>query len=147
MVEAAELTDIPRLVELGAMLHGASSYRDVTYSREKVGRTLAALIQGAGVVFVVRKKGEIVGGLAGSVTPYWFSDEVHGFDFSLFFDPASRNGIYTHQVVQAFVIWCRARGAKKIRMGITTGIAVEATAKFYRWMGFKDSGLLFEMEI
>ncbi|MNY76363.1 hypothetical protein D3C86_2159270 [compost metagenome] len=50
-------------------------------------------------------------------------------------------------MISAFRIWCKARGAKKLRMGITTGIHEESTGQFYRLLDFKDAGTLFSLEL
>jgi GNAT superfamily N-acetyltransferase len=147
MLEVATLLDIPRIVDLGQQLHDTSDYRDIPFNRAKVGYLMASLIQGAGVVFVHRRDGEIVGGIAGAVAEHWFSDELHGFEFSFFLEPSARHGITALRLVRAFENWCRLRGAKSIRMGITTGINQEGTAGFYRHIGFKDAGVLFQLEI
>lgn len=147
MIRPARFEDIPRLVELGTMLHQQSSYADMPFDRVKVAGFLASLIGGAGVLFVEDRDGVVIGGLAGGITEQWFSSEKVAFDYSFFIEPSHRGGITAIALIKAFIAWARIKGAARITMGITTGINVEATSKFYRRLGFKDVGPLFSMEV
>jgi len=147
VIRPAEVTDIPRLIELGRLLHAISSYSVLRFVPEQVEATLRRLIAGEGVVFVAERDGIVVGGFAGAVAQHWFSDELVAFDYSLFVDPQARNGITAAKLVDAFIEWAKLRGARQVCMGITTGLHVERTARFYRALGLQDAGLLFRMEV
>lgn len=147
MIRAAKNEDVGRLVELGQQLHDTSDYVDIPFNSEKVAALLNRLIEGAGVVFIAEIDGRIVGGFAGGVTDYWFSDELVGFDYSFFIEPSSRNGITAMKLIAAFKNWCKAKGARHLKVGITTGINVERTTEFYLSMGFNNAGTLFSMEL
>jgi GNAT superfamily N-acetyltransferase len=144
MIRAAQLTDVPAIVEIGAVLHCTSVYRDIAFNRDKVADLMRSLINGAGVVFVAERDGVVVGGMAGGVTAHWFSDELVGFEYSFFVLPEARHGLIATKLLLAMKAWCKAKGAKTLRIGITTGINVEGTSRFYRHMGFVDAGNLFE---
>jgi len=146
-VEVATPDDAPEIAELGELLHDTSSYAPIPYSREKVEELMRTLAGGAGAVFIVRRGDRIVGGIAGAVAPHWFSDQLHGFEYSFFIHPDARNGFTAMKLLSAFRIWCERRGAKSVRIGITTGIHPEKTAQLYRLAGFKDAGSLFNMEL
>ena len=146
-VRAATVRDLTALIDLGEMLHGSSAYSRFTFDRHKVADLLTSVIKGSGVVFVSEREGQIVGGIAGGVTEFWFGHDVHGFDYSFFVHPDHRHGITAFRLLLAFQEWCRARGASEIRIGITTGIAIEQTTKFYEWCGFVRNGALFTKEL
>ena len=146
-VEVATSEDAPEIARLGLLLHESSSYAAIPYRIEKVEDLMRNLTSGGGVVFVVRRDGEIVGGIAGAVTAHWFSDELHGFEFSFFLRPDARSGITAGRLINAFTTWCGLRGAKQVRVGITTGINEERTGEFYRAIGFDPAGSLFKMEV
>lgn len=146
-VEVATPEDAPEIAALGRRLHDTSVYAGVSYSQPKVEELMRRLAAGEGVVFVVRKEGQIVGGIAGAVASWWFSDELMGYEYSFFIAPEHANGFAAMRLMTALRIWCRARGARVLRVGITTGIHQEHTAKLYRLMGFRDIGPLFEMEV
>lgn len=146
-VHPATPDDAAELAALGRRLHDSSVYAAIPYSEPKVQALMARLAGGDGVVFVVRRDGCIVGGIAGAVVPWWFSDELHGFEFAFFIAPEHANGFAAIRLMTAFRVWCRQRGAKVVRVGITTGIHQDKTAELYRLMGFRDVGPVFELEV
>lgn len=146
-VHPATPDDAAELAALGRRLHDSSTYAAIPYNEAKVQALMARLAAGDGVVFVVRQDGRIVGGIAGAVLPWWFSDELHGFEFSFFIAPEHSNGFAAIRLMAAFRVWCRQRGAKVVRVGITTGIHQDKTAQLYRMMGAKYIGPLFELEV
>ncbi len=148
-VEVATLADVPRLVEMGEQLHLISDHRRFSYSPKKVATLLSSLISNpeTGVVFVTRQRGRVVGAFAGGLAPQWYSEELVGFDFSFFIEPGARTGMRSAALIQAFVIWCTRRGAREVRVGITTGIEVEGTSRLYRSLGFEDGGVGFSKEV
>lgn len=147
MIRPATHDDVPRLIDLGAMLHQTSTYAATSFIPEKAASFLHALIDGAGVIFVAEVGGEVVGGFAGAVTEQWFSDDLLAYDYSFFLDPSTRSGITATRLLITFIEWARIKGAKRIQIGITTGIHVSGTSDFYRSHGFSDAGLFFSKEL
>ncbi|WP_368913500.1 N-acetyltransferase family protein [Mixta calida] len=143
MIRPANVNDIPCIIALGQQLHAESSYSHLPYNVEKVAALMEQLIQGAGVVFVAEKDGEVVGGIAGAITEHWFCDVRLAFDYSFFIAPEQRHGITALRLLRAFTEWSKIRGASEIRMGITTAINVGGTSRLYRAAGFSDAGVLF----
>nr|WP_246295006.1 GNAT family N-acetyltransferase [Schlegelella koreensis] len=127
-------------------MHALSSYAPLSFDREKVAGVLARVIEG-GVVYVATRNEQIVGGIAGGVTEHWFGHSLHGYDVSFFVDPAHRHGITAARLLGCFEQWCKARGAVEVRLGITTGLDVEATSRFYESQGYARSGALFTKEV
>lgn len=147
MIRAGTPADIPRILELGRMLHAISSFRDIPFDSEKVAATMRALMDGAGVVFVAERQGVVVGGLAGGITEYFFSREKLGFDYSFFIEPSHRHGITALKLIRALEIWCKARGAITLQLGISTGLNVDGLSKFYELAGFSNVGPMFKKEL
>ncbi|CAM4032090.1 GNAT family N-acetyltransferase [Ectopseudomonas alcaliphila] len=147
MIRPATIDDIPRLVELGHLLHQTSRYSSHAYDGDVVGSFMAQLIAGTGVVFVAERDGKVIGALLGGITEQWFSTELLAFEYAFFVEPGARHGIISARLVQALTTWAELRGAKHVQIGVTTGINVEGTAQFYRAHGFQDAGLFFEKAI
>ncbi|QXI40437.1 GNAT family N-acetyltransferase [Pseudomonas xantholysinigenes] len=147
MIRAATHDDIPRLVELGTLLHHTSSYAGTSFNPDKVGSFLGQLIDGLGVVFAAEVDGQVVGGFAGAITEQWFSDDLLAYDYSIFIEPGKRHGIIALKLILAFQNWATAKGVKEIHMGITTGMNVEGTSRLYKRLGFEYVGPLFKMEV
>jgi len=151
MLEAATLLDIPEVVELGRVMHAESDYRGEHYSPEKVGRLMASLAAGGGLLLVERSGGRIVGAVAGCVQPQWFGDDLIGLEYGVFVLPEVRASLSGGKVflrlLRGLQHWCRAQGARRLRAGITTGVHLEITSALYRAQGFHDAGAFFEMEL
>lgn len=147
MIRPAKHEDIPRLVELGALLHKTSSFSRMSYNPEKVGDLLGQLIDGLGVVFAAEIDGQVIGGFAGALTEPWFGDDLIAYDYSFFIEPGKRQGFIAIKLILAFQEWAKAKGAKEIQVGITTGINVAGTTRLYRRLGFEYNGPLFRMEV
>ncbi|MDQ7965510.1 GNAT family N-acetyltransferase [Pseudomonas plecoglossicida] len=147
MIRPATHDDIPRLVELGAIMHSTTSYSHLDYLPEKVGRFLGQLIDGLGVMFVAEVDGVLVGGLAGAVTEQWFNDDLVAYEYCVFVEPSKRQGLLAMKMVLAFQEWSKIKGAKEIHMGVTTDVNVDGTTRLYSRLGFKYAGPVMKMEI
>ena len=147
MIRPAKHSDVPRLIELGTLLHATTSYSTMSFCPDKSAVFLHELINGQGVVFVAEVRGEVVGGMAGAVTYQWFSNDLIAYDYSLFVEPSKRNGVIALRLIQAFKEWARLKGAKQIYMGIGTGVSVEGTTRLYESQGLRNIGPLLMMEI
>lgn len=147
MIRPAKHSDVPRLIELGTLLHSTTSYSAMNFCPDKSSRFLHDLINGQGVVFVAEVRGEVVGGMAGGVIDQWFSEEILAYDYSLFVEPSSRHGLIAIRLLQTFEAWAKIKGAKYINIGIGTGVNVEGTSRLYRSLGFKDFAPQFLKEI
>lgn len=140
----ATADDIPALCELGRRYHAESSFANSAYSPFKVSILLARLISGQGCVIVAEKDEQIIGGIAGVVIEAWYSTEKVAHDFCLFVDEKHRNGMLGTRIVRKFIAWAHRNGAKRIQMGITSGIHVERTAKLYAALGGRAIGSFYE---
>ena len=147
MIRPAKHSDVPRLIELGTMLHANSDYSKMAFCPEKSANFLHDLINGQGVIFVAEVRGEVVGGMAGGVIDQWFSHDLIAYDYSLFVEPSKRNGVIAVRLIQTFKEWAKLKGAKQIHMGIGTGVSVEGTTRLYESQGLRKIGPLLMMEI
>lgn len=147
MIRPANIEDIEAILKLGKELHQSSTYSSMEFDSDKVRQLMSGLIEGAGVVFVAVVDGEIVGGIAGGVAEYWFNREIHGFDFSFFISEEKRTGSLAMRLLFALENWCKSRGAVEMRIGITTGINVNGTTRFYNFMGYENTGPLFTKDL
>lgn len=147
MIRPAKHSDVPRLIELGTLLHDTSNYRSMAFSPSKSADFLHSLINGLGVVFVAEVDGEVIGGMAGGVTDQWFSDDLIAYDYSIFIEPGRRSGITARRLILAFEAWAIIKGAKQLHMGIGTGINVEGTVRLYQSCGLNHFGPLMMKEL
>jgi GNAT superfamily N-acetyltransferase len=147
MIRPATHDDIPRLIDLGAIMHRTTIYASLVYSPEKTAATLRSLIDGEGVMFVCTVDNVVVGGLAGAITDQWFNDDLVAYELCLFVEPSRRQGLHAFKLVMAFKEWARIKGAKQIQMGITTAVNVSSTTKLYQYAGFHHAGPLLKADL
>jgi GNAT superfamily N-acetyltransferase len=146
MIRAATVEDLPRLVELGRLMHAESRFRSIEFVPEKLDHTLRKLMAGAGCVFVAEHNGALVGGFAGIASEYFFSHERAAYDFALFVEPTRRGGIVAAALIRAFVAWGKRAGIRHFECGVSTGVHPEQTGKLFEALGFVRQGALYSME-
>lgn len=145
MIRQATHADIPRLVELGAMMHAESpAYSRLAFSPEKLATTLGVTVD-RGFAQVVETDWRVIGGMFGLVVPHWFSDDLQACDLALFIEPQFRGGMAAVRLLRAYGEWAKESGAKQILFGITTGIDVETTQMLCERLGWRRAGVVMEM--
>ena len=146
MIRVADHSDIETLVALGQSMHSESEYRSLPYIPEKFAATLAHYIENE-IVFIAERDGQVVGGLVGGAAEYHFCHELYGYELAVFVLPEHRGSLAAFAMLRAFEGWCKARGVKRIDLGITTGVHEEQTARFYGKMGYNKCGSLYRKEV
>jgi RimJ/RimL family protein N-acetyltransferase len=148
MIRLATLDDIPRLVELGRVMHAsAPGFSRMRFDPERLASTIANTIgTAAGFARVAERGGVVTGGMLAVATPHYFSPDLVACDLALFIDPAHRGGIAAAQLVQAYVQWAHDIGAALVHLGLVAGDAEqnEATARLCERLGARRAGLVME---
>lgn len=141
----ATADDLPAIVMMGRILHQESTFATMDFDVEVVKATIGGLIDKKQFVVVAEDtNGEVIGGMAGSVTQSWFGKDAVANDLSLFVHPGRRGSLVAYRLVESFVQWARMAGAKQIRPGVITGSA--SAESMYERLGFKRCGATFFME-
>lgn len=137
-IRVAKLEDLPRILDLGEALHHESPrWSRLKFSRDKAGAYITSLIdEPNGVVFLAERDGVIVGGIAGMVAPHWCSDDLLGYEVSLFMDGGARGTMAPARLICALEAWCGLRGALWTTAGTSTGLDPERTAGLYETLGW-----------
>lgn len=137
-IRVATMEDLPRILDLGELLHKESPrWSRMSFNRAKAAEYIANLIiQPNGVVFLAERGGEVVGGIAGTVAQYWCSDDLLGYEVSLFMDGGARGTMAPARLICALEAWCELRGALWTTAGTSTGLDPERTAGLYETLGW-----------
>lgn len=143
----ATADDIPRLVELGRLMHAESPfYSRMTFDAEKLAATIAHTIESPrGFARVLEQEEGIQGGMLALVTPHWFSKDLAACDLALFIDPMYRGGLGAVRLLNAYAVWARDAGATLVQFGIMTGVNVETTARLCERLGWRRAGMVMEI--
>lgn len=147
-IRVATLEDLPRIIELGELLHMESPrWSRLSFNREKAAAFIARLIDDAeGVVFLAERDGVVLGGIAGLATAHWSSEDVVAQEISFFMAPEARGNMVAPRLVCALVAWAKIRGAKWLQAGTSTGLDPERTAGLYERLGFSRCAIGLEVD-
>lgn len=146
MIRAATLHDIPRLIELGALMHEeAPAFRGMSFDADK----LAALMRNVmgsptGFAMCAVRDGLVIGGMLAVATPHFFSPDLVACDLALFIAREHRGGMAAVRLLDAYRRWGAGIGAAKVQIGVMTGIAPELLESLCVRMGAKRAGVVME---
>ncbi|UYZ82825.1 GNAT family N-acetyltransferase [Entomomonas sp. E2T0] len=147
-VREATLADVETIVELGKQLQQSSAYAAKSFSEAKANSVVAMMVDSESDNALVAEEDEqIIGFFLGGLTYEWFSDDLLGFDYSVYVVPEKRNGRAAIKLFKAFEAWAKAKGAVGMQAGITTNINIEGNRRFYHFLGYQDGGVLFEKRL
>lgn len=146
MIRPATHADIEEIVALGRRMHAESRFKSISFVPERLAATLSVLLDGVGCIFVAESEGQIIGGFAGLVTPYYFSNDLYATDLALFVEPNRRGGIVAASLLRTFVEWAKSKGVVNIEISISTGVHPEKTGELYERLGFVRQGANYIME-
>lgn len=144
-VRAATAADMPAIVSLGEVMHAEGRYRAVSFDRGRVAQTLAFAMR-EGIVIVAEAGGEIVGGVALLLVPYWFSTERMATDLALFVAPGARGGAAAVKLVSTATDAAIRAGAREVVFSSSVGIDPERFGQFMTHLGFVQQGGVYSME-
>lgn len=149
MIREAIPSDIPRMVDLGRVMHAESPrFNRMAFDGERAAATIARLIDmPEGFAWVYEDAdGQVVGGLLGLVMPQWFSHELTACDIALFIEPAHRGSMAAVRLVNTYRAWAHDQGVEPgmVQIGILTGVEVEGTERLLQRLGWQRAGLVME---
>ena len=146
MIRRANPTDIPELLALGRKMHAESWYAYLPYDDDKIATVLENTMQ-HGFVAVTETDGQIVGGIAGAISAFWFCRDLMAHDLALFVEPTRRGGIAAARLVQAFIGWAHDHGAREISLAVSTGVRVVETGELFQAMGLRHVGGIYKARL
>ena len=126
-------------------MHRESVYASVKFEQHR----LAAFLKHARedpthcILVYENAEGVIDGVYIGYVNSYFFSSELGAWDMLFYVRPSRRGSLVAVRLWQAFRAWTKSAGAKTIWPGISTGVAADRTARFYRGLGLSEVGYVF----
>lgn len=147
-IRSAILEDLPRLLDLGEMLHKESPrWSRMTFSRERAESTLRLLLTDPnGVIFVAERDGVVVGGIAGVAEQHWCSYDFIAHEMTLFMMTEARGGMAAPRLICALRAWGKLRKAIWLNAGTSTGLDPERTAGLYERLGFTRCAIGLEYD-
>lgn len=146
----AFVDDVAELMPLCRAFHQESPvHRQLAFDEAKVTTLLTNSLEHPdwlGMV-AVNDDGAIVGMmLLFCIAPY-YSSELQAGELCLWVKPEHRGGRSAWLLATEAKRWAELKGARKLQMGVTTGINDDLAERFYRKMGLTRCGVLLQCEI
>ncbi len=148
-IRLATNEDIPRIVEMGAVLTAQSSYVGIVdYDKDSAAQTVSEFIESdAAVVLVCEPDGMVVGVVAALVFPLYLNRaHMTAQELWMWIDPEYR-GHGGRNLMKALESTVSDMGAKSLCVTAQASIRPEATGRLYRRHGFKLTDLTYMKRI
>ena len=134
------LKDIPGAMRLAADFHNASAYRDHPLDLAKVDQLVHRMLADPAYFCVALADSvtdEIHGYLLAMAHEHYFSKVRTVTDIGFYIEPEWRSPLAARSMVAQLEAWAFGEaGAADITLGISSGIADEATRRFFQRLGY-----------
>lgn len=129
-----------------AMHAESPEYRDNHFSHDKMEDLLDRCVEYPQLLCLLSVQGdEITGMFIGSLSEFFFGDDLITSDLLCYVKPEYRGSRDGYQLLKGYMEWSAEIGANVTKLGITTGITEEKTAKLYKKLGFEYSGSVYKL--
>lgn len=142
------LLDMCRAFDKETTEHGA--FVGVGFDTEKVLRLFNWYMTHPDTNFAMVLEDEehgVVGALFGYITEYYFSRDKIACDLAWYVSPEFRGNMGSLKLLQGFQDWAKERGAMEVRIGISSRISPERTAKALEFCGYTFVGSNYKLPI
>ena len=147
--EYREITnkDFPALCDLGQMMHKEGSYSHLKFSKARLLETFKRYMNDPDRIGIVAMQGDKPCGMIGGyVSKYYFSDELVAGDIAWFVVPEYRGSRVGLHLLDAFEDWAKSKGVSELRIGISTGVNMEAFDRLMKKRGYSMVGANYRLE-
>lgn len=142
------LNEIEAAIDLGEIMHAESEFRRIPYDREKLRDLTASIIQDDDkFAAVCEKDGRLIGMFLGVECEFYFSRARGAFDWLWFVTPEERGTTAGLRLLKAFHDWAKARGCVEVRIGVSTGVDLDANHRIMERLGFQHMGGNWRLEV
>lgn len=146
MIRRAIPQDIDALIALGREMHAESWYAYLPFDGQKLSELLPRIMD-SGYLAVYVRKGEVVGGIVGALSEFWFCRELVAHDLALFIRRDARGSLAAVRLVQGFEDWARGQGVEEISLSISTGVAIAETGSLFEALGLHHVGGVYKRRL
>ena len=147
-IRVATKDDVPILVQFGKdFIQESPNFSERGYVEQLAAEHFLKLINGEGVIFIVENEGNFCGAYIGGMGGEWFNSQKIAFDYVMYVKPEYRKTSVASMLVKAFIDWAQLMGADRVQCGTTTGVEAASCINLYKRFGFKDVGVLLDLEL
>lgn len=148
-MEYREITneDFPALCDLGQMMHKEGSFSHLKFSKPRLLETFKCYMSDPDRIGIIAMQGEKPCGMIGGyVSKYYFSEELVANDIAWFVVPELRGTQVGLRLLDAFEEWAKSKKVSELRIGISTGVNMEAFDRLMKKRGYSMVGANYRLE-
>lgn len=146
-MKRAELSDIPKIVEVASMMHKEGAYADVTFLPQMFARYLEIILaEDSAVCFMAMDKDDMVGGIIGHVCPHPFSPELKAVDLGFYVTPEYRGTATAVRLLRMYEQWALGKGVPAHRIYLGSSNGHPKTHAFFEKMKYNLVGGLYQRQ-
>ncbi len=153
-IRFATLEDVPAVVEAGREFHAMTRFAAYEYNVERLSENLRGVISagqnknGTHCFFVAEDdQGKFCGGLIGCAERHFFSHQLVASVIHYDVLPDKRMSGAGLKLLTAFRKWAENRGAFELSVGVNSGIDMDKMDRFFKRLGFEQTGGNYSMVI
>lgn len=134
--------DIGTRIALARRIHGESGFADLPFDAEIVRKSIERGLAEPKRHCLLQAEfgGETVGMLYGVANRHYYSAAIGATIMSYYVVPERRGTTAAIKLLHGFRRWARQRGAVRLYVGVTSGMAIERTDRLLRRLGFQVMG-------
>lgn len=138
IVRPPESADWPQVLRLAGDMHHETDFRRYRFSVEKVEKLYDALLADRENFFAVvaEHQDQLVGFMGAFVCEHFFSYDRYASEMLFYVSPEWRGSSAALRMVRAFEAWGETKDVLDLMTGVSSGVAVDRTSRFYEKLGY-----------
>ncbi|MCC6536113.1 MAG: GNAT family N-acetyltransferase [Bryobacterales bacterium] len=145
-IRPMEKHDIPRVVELGRLMHQEGEYRFLPFDPNRCAALLERCFASPRqwCALVAETRGEVMGMLVACKTSYLFCAESVANDLVLYVAPQRRGGLAAAGLIRGFADWAARNGVREACLSTSLDAGNDRAERLIERLGFRRVGGVFK---
>ncbi len=147
-LKKASKEDTEHFISLGKEMHREGAFSFLPFNENRVRRgALHYIREESACAFLVFRDTECIGMHVGSLTHYFFSDALLASGLVTYVRPEFRGGRAAVLLVKEFIDWGKEKKAAEVYIGVSLGVNLEKSHKFFKHFGFNYVGGNYKLRL
>ncbi len=144
----ASSADVGHFVSLGKEMHQEGAFGFLPFNEKKCREgALNHIRDRNSCAFLVFSNAECIGMHLGSLTQYFFCDALLAAGLVTYVRPQFRGGRAALLLIRTFIDWGKERHAAEVYIGVSLGVNVSNSHKFFKHCGFRHVGGNYKLSL
>ncbi len=149
-IRHATSEDMPKILDLGRVLHMESAFRDYPLDANRVREAIGQVLGNPGLaclLLAVNRDGAVAGMLAARMGNLFYFDKQVAQEQMFYVHPAWRGTSAAIKLLIACRKWARNRGADEFIVSINSGVGIEKLPRLMKRLHFNQLGMSFSLRL